>query len=115
MKPFVALLVLNILGVISPMRTSAQKNNLFADIGLPFHKIIPGASLTYNYKLTKHIAAGPGIQGVNCYPTITNNFQLVPAIFEDLRFSFRVREKSCILTFLDCGIDFYKKTNEYYK
>lgn len=99
----------------TPMWTSAQKNNLFADVGLSGDGSKPGLSVTYSYKFAKHIGVGIGIQDYRFQPTITNHRQFVPAVFEDMRFYFRVRKNSMFFSMLDLGFNFYEKTNYYYR
>jgi hypothetical protein len=101
--------------VLNHIGTSAQKYNLFADAGISFSQITPGLSATYNYKLTRWLGAGIGVQGYAFYPTKTHHHQFVPAIFGDLRLNIRSRKRNQFFSFLDVGIDFYKHTDNYFQ
>ena len=105
---FMKYALIALLVMFNPITASAQKNNLFADVG-----IAPGLSVTYNYKFAKHIGLGIGLQGYNFIPTITNRNEFVPAVFADVRLNSRQRKKHFFFYFLDLGIDFYKSNDNY--
>jgi len=100
---FIALLV-----VFNPIFASGQRSNLYADIGTA-----PGLSLTYNYKVLKHLGLGIGAQGYYFTPTISNNREFVPAVFGDLHLNFLMRKKHFFYYFLDLGINFYKANDDH--
>lgn len=101
----------------TPILAPAQKHTVYADVGIPI-----GVSATYNYKLTKNLGAGMGIQGIKFrHPgdhlllpeDITNRF--TPAIYVDIRLTAWATKKNQLITFLDFGMNFYKQNKTYYR
>ncbi len=100
-------ILIALLAVFNPVLASAQRSNLYADIGIP-----ADISLTYNYKILKHLGLGVGAQVCHFEPTLTNYGESVPAIFGDLRLYFLMRKKHFFFYFLDLGINFYKANDD---
>jgi len=105
-KVLIALLV-----VINALDVAAQKDIFWVDGGMSGARLLPGASATYNYNVARFLGLGAGAQVYDFHATMAN-FQPVPAIFWDVRFSIRSRKKSQYLVFLDAGLNIYKRNNE---
>ena len=87
--------------VFNPVVTIAQKDNVFADVGIP-----GGFSATYNYKIPKRPGLGMGLQGYAIAPTGFSANQFVPAVFADIRF-YHPKRKHLFFYLVDLGVDFY--------
>jgi len=97
--------------VCNPIYIQAQEQHrLYADVGY-----VPGFSVTYNYNLVKHVSAGIGIQGYDFYSTMGTYSRFTPAVFADIRFNIRPEKKGQAFVFMDFGMDFYKRTNKFYR
>ena len=107
-----ALVALSIL--FTPMLTSAQKDNFFGDAGMSLARLYPGASITYNYNISRWFGVGAGAQAYDFHATMSN-FQFVPAAFWDVRFNIRTRKKNQYFVFLDVGANIYKHNNDYWR
>ena len=105
---FVALLI-----AFSPLAASAQKDVFLGDGGISLARLLPGASITYNYNLTRYFGLGAGAQVYDFHATMVN-FQPVPALFWDVRFNIRSRKKSQYFVFLDAGLNIYKHSSQYW-
>lgn len=103
-----------VLMVFFSVGASAQKHNLFADAGVSFSRFRLGSSATYNYKFNNWLGVGAGYQGYSFSPTITNSRSFIPAVYGDLRFYIRSRKENQFFSFLDLGINLYKRTDKYY-
>ena len=106
-------LVTLLLVVFTPMVSLAQKDIFWADGGISLARFIPGASVTYNYKVLRHLGLGAGAQLYDFHATRVN-FQPVPALFWDVRANFILRNKSELLWFFDAGINIYKDNGGYW-
>lgn len=103
---FIVLLV-----VFSSTGASAQEQHrLYADVGY-----VPGFSATYNYNLVKYVGAGIGVQGYDIYPTLSNYSRFTPAVYADIRFNIRPEKKGQAFVFMDFGMNFYKRSNKFYR
>lgn len=87
----------------------AQKHHLFADVGYT-----PGFSVTYNYKIAKHLGAGIGVQGYKFYRAYEDFRQFTPGVFGDIRLYIRPEKNNQFILFLDLGIDIYKQDKRYF-
>ena len=58
----------------------------------------PGASIAYNYNLTRYFGLESGAQ-VYDFHAARANFHPVPALFWDMRFNIRPRKKASIFCF----------------
>jgi hypothetical protein len=101
-----------LLALISTIKASAQKHNLYADGGLCLAYNDPGFSATYNYNFIKYIGIGAGVQGYAFHPAATNIRHFTPAVFADLRFRIRPEKISQYFAFVDVGYNFYKHNND---
>lgn len=90
--------------------SSAQKHSIWADVGY-----VPGASVTYNYKFAKRFAAGAGLQGYNYYRTRADERSFTPALFADIRLNLAPARKNQFFSFIDLGINLYKRNKAYYR
>ncbi|MCW3124109.1 MAG: hypothetical protein JWQ38_3601 [Flavipsychrobacter sp.] len=90
-----------------------MKDIFWADGGMSFARGIPGASITYNYNVTRFLGLGAGAQVYDFHATMTN-YQPIPALFWDVRFNIRSRKKSQYFLFLDGGLDIYKHNDSYW-
>ncbi len=101
---------------ISPIWAAAQKNSLFADIGMSGGVEKPGVSATYNRQLAKHFGAGIGGQvytySVNNVTGFNNANQTTRSLFGDLR-GYLPINKSLFFLMTDLGMDFYKGSDIY--
>ncbi len=107
--------ILIALFVISGYVAFAQQHNVYADAGITNVRLLPGGSVTYNYKLTGFLGAGAGFQVHNIFPTFTDQHKYVPALYADLRMTAWAKRKNSLISFLDFGWDIYKKDNEFYR
>jgi len=105
--------LLALLVLFNPMMTLAQKDIFWADGGMSLARLNAGASITYNYNLSRYFGLGAGAQVYDFHATMVN-FQPVPALFWDLRFNIRSRQKSQYFLFLDAGLNIYKHNTEYW-
>jgi hypothetical protein len=95
----------------NPIASKAQEQHrLYADVGY-----VPGFSATYNYTLVKHVSAGIGVQGYDFYPSLSYYSRFTPAVFADIRFNIRPEKKGQAFVFMDFGMNFYKRSNKYYR
>lgn len=99
--------------LLSPLITSAQKQNLYTDAGLSLAYMSPGLSATYDYNVSKHIGLGAGLQGYGFYSTFSTAKQFTPALFADFRFRIRPGHVSEYFILADLGMDFYKHNDDY--
>lgn len=102
-----------LLAIFSTIVASAQKHQLFADIGTSFDGPSPGGSLTYNYRLLDRFGLGGGVQGYSFTPSVLNKDQFTPAVYGDIRLNSLLRKKHFFFYFLDLGINFYTHSDEY--
>ena len=100
--------------VFSPVATFAQRNNLYVDAGISLARLYPGTSTTYNYNLARYLGLGIGFQAYDFHATMTN-FQLVPAVYGEVRFNIRSKKRDKFFSFLDLGVDFYKHNGDYWR
>lgn len=93
--------------MMAPICAHAQKNNVFADIGI-HGDFTPGASVTYNHKLTNHFGVGGGTQMYMERVSITSKSTTIykPAIYGDLRGYFPIG-KSILFLLGDLGLHIY--------
>jgi hypothetical protein len=80
-------ILFSLLLIFASAKVSAQRNNLFADIGIP-----PGISASYSYKLTNHFGVGIGLQVYRTVPTVITHRQFTPAAFADIRLYLRPKK-----------------------
>lgn len=99
-------LLITLLAISHPLHTLAQKNDLYADIGISMSRLVPGPSVTYNHNFFPFLGLGIGVQGYDYHATQTN-FQFIPTIYGDLRFKIRPQKISQFFLFLDVGINMY--------
>lgn len=109
MKQFLIALFL----LLTPFISSAQKHYLYTDIGLSLAYGNLGFSATYNYKLSKHIGVGAGVQGYVFHPATTNPKQFTPAVYADARFLIRPARISQYFITWDMGWNFYKHNDDF--
>ncbi|RYD54988.1 MAG: hypothetical protein EOP56_17330 [Sphingobacteriales bacterium] len=88
--------------------SSAAQHNIYTDVG---HT--PGFSLTYDYKLTKRLSVGGGVQGYKFFRTDDGIRRFTPAIFADIRLHMRPEKNNQFFSFLDLGMNVYKQNKEY--
>jgi hypothetical protein len=100
--------------LINTQDAAAQKDALFADGGMSLARGLPGMSATYNYNIARFLGLGIGAQLYDYHATMTN-FQYVPALFWDVRFTLRTRKKNQYFLFVDAGANIYKRSNEAWK
>ena len=93
---------------MSTIWATAQQHSLYADLGIPF-----GFSATYNYKLTKHLGAGGGVQTQSFYLPYAEYTKLVPAIFADMHLTAWATKKNRFISFLDLCINLHKQDQSY--
>lgn len=94
--------------LLHPVWMSAQQHSLYADLGIPF-----GLSATYNYRLTKNIGAGGGLQAQSFYTPFANNARVIPAVFADLHVTAWATKKNSFLTFFSLGMNIHKQDQGY--
>jgi hypothetical protein len=105
--------LITLLAVFIYVEAFAQKDIFWADGGISLARGIPGASITYNYNVTRFLGLGAGAQLYDFHAT-RSNFQPVPALFWDLRFDLRSRKKSQYFLLLDAGLNVYKRSTRYW-
>lgn len=93
--------------------TSAQKHDVYADVGICGVRINLGVSATYNYKVLRWLGLGAGAHVYDFFPTVTHEHRYIPAVYGDIRFNIRPEKKNQFFAFLDIGVDFYKKSDFY--
>lgn len=101
-------LLLTILIITATVQASAQKHQLYPDLGICGSQLRPGLSATYNYSPLKFLGVGGGVQAYHFFPTIAHSVQYVPAIYGDVRLTAWARKKNRVFAFLDIGINIYK-------
>ncbi len=99
---FTALLLLNAIWA------TAQQHCLYADLGIPL-----GFSATYNYKLTKNLGAGGGLQGQRFYLPFSNNTSFIPAIYADVHLTAWATKKNRLISFINLGMNLHKQDQSY--
>jgi hypothetical protein len=112
-----------LLVLVSSMMASAQKNDtaaaymprsfVYADAGLCLAYINPGFSVTCDYNLGKKMAVGVGVQEYVFHAAVTNEHQVTPAVFGEVRFTKHPFKKYHFFEFLDLGMDVYTHNNYY--
>ncbi len=100
--------------LVNTQNASAQKDALFADGGMSLARGLPGMSATYNYNVARFLGLGIGAQLYDYHATMTN-FQFVPALFWDVRFTVRARKKNQYFLFVDAGANIYKHSSKAWK
>ena len=112
---FMIYTLIALLIAFTPLCALAQKHSIYADVGITNVRLLPGGSVTYNYKLAGFLGAGAGFQVHNFFPTIADEHKYVPALYADLRFTAWAKRKNSFVSFLDFGWDMYKNDSEYYR
>jgi len=102
---FTALLLL-----LLPVWLPAQQHSLYADLGVP-----AGLSATYNYKVTKNLGAGGGVQVQSFYLPFTDKARLIPAIFADVHLTAWATKRNRLISFLDLGINLHRQDQSYHR
>ncbi len=105
------LVIITMLAAISSFVSSAQKSDIFIDLGLPLGQYIPGVSGTYDMKFGKHLGLGGGVQAYWVdKPSAAGKMQpeLTTAVFADLR-GFFPKKKHAMLAFVDAGWNMYER------
>lgn len=100
--------------LVSTHNASAQKDVLFVDGGMSLARCLPGVSATYNYNVARFLGLGAGTQLYDYHATVTN-FQFVPALYWDVRFTIRSRKKNQYFLFVDAGANIYKHSTEIWR
>jgi hypothetical protein len=103
---FVALLL-----IFGTVGASAQKDIFWADGGISLARLIPGASATYNYQLFRFLGIGGGAQVYDFHATYYN-FQPVPALYLETRWTIRSRKKNQYFLFSQAGLNVYKRNTQ---
>ncbi len=88
--------------------TATGQYHLLGDIGYT-----PGVSITYNYELTKHLAAGIGLQSYMYPPTGDKSKKFTTGLYADLRINIRTTKKNQFFTFFNFGVNLYKQDKSY--
>lgn len=88
-----------------------QKNNVYEDIGISWSRLHPGMSLTYNYNVARWVGIGAGLH-VYDFHAIAPSFQMVPALYGEMRFTIRPRTANQFFAFLDLGINLYAREDD---
>lgn len=94
-----------------PVGAQAQKDIFWADGGISFARLIPGASVTYNYQLFRFLGIGGGAQVYDFHATYYN-FQPVPGLYLDTRWTIRSRKKNQYFLFSQSGLNVYKRSTQ---
>ncbi len=94
--------------LLHPIWAPAQQHSVYADIGIPL-----GFSATYNYKLTKNLGAGGGLQAQSFYLPFSNNARLIPAIFADVHLTAWATKKNRFISFINLGVNLHKQDQSY--
>lgn len=103
------------------IEASAQRKNRKEELPVSVHHVyadigsFPGLSLTYNYKFARRWRWGGGIQGYLSNPPYDTSDRFIPTIYGDIRFIMRPEKKNQFFSFLNLGIDFYKRDKQYYR
>ena len=113
-------IIITILVIFCPLAIFAQQDtgrkmlawthHLYADVGTN-----SAFSLTYNYNAGRHWGWGGGVQGSSWNPRYTEDNRYMPGIFGDMHFCIRTKRNNQFFSFLDAGIDLYKREKRYYR
>ncbi|HEY9178451.1 MAG TPA: hypothetical protein VIN07_12200 [Flavipsychrobacter sp.] len=101
-------LLIALLTLLHPMWANAQKHSVYVDLGIP-----AAVSATYNYKLTKNLGAGGGLQGYTAYLPYERYSKFVPTVFADIRLTAWATKKNRLISFIDLGMNLHKKDQGY--